>query len=89
MQQASIKQAFWDYKFSERQIKQRLENGTKREKIWIIGRIMENLPFNSIWKYVTLSQVKDFFPYLHLRPGFKKIWSYTLSLWGKHEKTSQ
>ena len=88
MQQASIKQAFWDYNFTERQLLQKLENGTKEEKAWIIGRILENLPFNSIWKYITLGQVKDFFPYLHLRPKIKQIWGYTFSLWGKHEKTS-
>ena len=82
MKQSSITQAFWDYKFSERQLLQKLEKGTKEEKIWIIGRILENLPFNSIWKYTTLTQVKDFFPYLHLHPRFQKIWSYTLALWG-------
>ncbi|MBI2017853.1 hypothetical protein HYS92_02275 [Candidatus Daviesbacteria bacterium] len=96
MQQASmnkfapsaLKQAFWDYNFSERQLLQKLEKGTKEEKIWIIRRILENLPFKSIWRYTTPAQVKDLFPYLHLRPKFKQIWSYTLSLWGKYEKTS-
>lgn len=88
MQQASIKQAFWDYNFTERQLLRKLENGTKKEKIWIIGRILENLPFNSIWKYITPNQVKEIFPYLHLRPKLKQIWSYTLSLWGKYEKAS-
>lgn len=87
MQQTSIKQAFWDYNFTERKLLQKLEHGTKEEKIWIIGRILENLPFNSIWKYITPNQVKDFLPYLHLRPKLKQIWSYTLSLWGKYEKT--
>jgi len=88
MRQASIKQAFWDYNFTERQLLKKLANGTKEEKIWIIGRILENLPFKSIWKYITLGQVKDFFPYLHFRPKIKQIWGYTLSLWGKYEKTS-
>ncbi len=88
MQQASIKQAFWDYNFTERQLLRKLTYGTKEEKAWIIGRILENLPFNSIWKYTTLTQVKEIFPYLHLRSKLKKIWSYTLSLWGKYEKTS-
>lgn len=61
MQQASIKQAFWDYNFTERQLLQKLENGT---------------------------QVKDFFPYLHLRPKLKQIWGDTLTLWDKYEKDS-
>lgn len=86
MQRPSIKQAFWDYNFTERQLVQKLENGTKEEKTWIIGRILENLPFNSVWKYTTLIEIKEIFPYLHLHPRFKKIWSYTLSLWGKYEK---
>lgn len=88
MQQASIKQAFWDYNFTERQILQKLTKGTKEEKTWIVGRLLENLPFNSIWKYITVLQLKEIFPYLYLRPQLKKIWGYTLSLWGKYEKTS-
>ena len=88
MQQVSIKQAFWDYNFTERQLMQKLAEGTKEEKAWIIGRILENLPINSIWKYITLAQIKDFFPYLHLRPELKRIWNYTLALWEKHEKTT-
>lgn len=88
MRQISIKQAFWDYNFTERELLQKLAKGTREEKAWIIGRILENLPFNSIWKYITLAQVKNFLPYLHLRPKLKQIWSYTLSLWGEHEKAS-
>ncbi len=86
MQQASIKQAFWDYNFTERQLLRKLTYGVKEEKAWIIGRILENLPFSSIWKYVTPKEVKEIFPYLHLRPKLKQIWSYTLFLWDKHEK---
>lgn len=88
MQSSSIKQAFWDYNFSERQLLQKLAKGTKEEKAWIIGRMLENLPFNSIWKYVTIEQVKEVFPHLHLRPKFKQIWYYTLSLWDRYEKNS-
>lgn len=88
MQQASIKQAFWDYNFTEHQLLRKLTKGTQGEKAWIIGRMLENLPFNCIWNYITLRQVKDFFPYLHLRPKLKQIWGYTLSLWDKYEKAS-
>lgn len=88
MQQASIKQAFWDYDFTERELTQKLKDGTKKEKAWIIGRMLENLPFNSIWKYITPRQVKEILPYLHLRPKLKQIWSDTLALWEKYEKAS-
>lgn len=88
MQQASIKQAFWDYDFTDQQLLKKLAEGTQREKVWIIGRMLENLPFNSIWKYTTPAQVKDLLPHLHLRPKLKRIWKYTLSLWGKYEKPS-
>ena len=87
MQQASIKQAFWDYNFTEHQLVQKLAKGTQEEKAWIIGRVLENLPFNSIWKYITPRQVEEILPYLHLRPKLKQIWSYTFSLWDKYEKT--
>lgn len=88
MNQASIKQAFWDYNFTQRQLLQKLSKGTKEEKAWIIGRMLENLPYSSIWKYITPKQVKEIFPYLHLRSKLKQIWSYTLSLWDKYEKGS-
>ena len=88
MRKASIKQAFWDYDFTERQLLKKLEEGTKQEKAWIVGRIMENLPFESIWRYVTLNQVRDLFPHINLRPQLKKIWRYTFSLWDKYEKAS-
>lgn len=88
MRQVSIKQAFWDYNFTQRQLLQKLAEGSKEEKAWIIGRILENLPYNSIWKYVTPKQVKEIFPYLHLRFRLKQIWGYTLSLWDKYEKNS-
>lgn len=88
MQQASIKQAFWDYNFTESQLLQKLSKGTKKEKAWIIGRILENLPYSSIWKYVTLRQVKEVLSYLHFHPKLKQIWGYTFSLWDKYEKAS-
>lgn len=88
MQQVSIKQAFWDYNFTERQLSQKLAKGAREEKAWIIGRMLENLPFNSIWKYLTYKQVKEIFPYLRLRPKLKQIWIYTLTLWDKYEQTS-
>lgn len=88
MQQASIKQAFWDYNFTEHQLLQKLSKGTKEEKAWVIGRILENLPFHSIWKYITPGQVKEIFPHLRLRPKLKQIWEYTFSLWDKYEKDS-
>ncbi len=86
MQQVSIKQAFWDYNFTERQLLQKLSNGTRNENTCIIGRILENLPYETIWRYITLSELKTYFSYLHLRPQIKKIWTYTLVLWNRYEK---
>lgn len=86
MKQVSITQAFWDYNFSEDELLSKLKSGTKEQKIWIIGRIIENLPYETIWRYVTLTQLKTYFPYLNMRPQIKKIWAYTLDLWNKYEK---
>ncbi len=86
MQQASIKQAFWDYNFTEQGLLKKLATGSKEEKTWIIGRIVENLPYDSIWKYITLKEFKEVFPKLHLRPKLKKIWDYSLDLWEKHDQ---
>lgn len=86
MKQASITQAFWDYNFSEKELVSKLNHGTREQKTWIIGRILEYLPYQVIWKYITLSKLKDYFPYLHLHPQIKKIWTYTIDLWSKHEK---
>ena len=86
MQQVSIKQAFWDYNFTERALRQKLIQGSRQEKVWIIGRIIENLPYEVIWQYITLAELKRVFPLLRIRPKLKEIWGYTLALWEKHEK---
>ncbi len=88
MKSASIKQAFWDYNFTKPELLKKLAKGTKDEKAWIIGRMLENLPLNSIWKYITPKQIKEILPYLHLRPKLRQIWSYTLFLWDKYDKAS-
>lgn len=88
MKQVSLKEAFWDYPLSEKELMVKLRRGTVREKAWIIGRIIEHLPYNSIWEYITLSQLQEVFPLLRLRKENKKIWSYALLLWNKHEKTT-
>lgn len=86
MKQVSITQAFWDYNFNEKELISRLKAGNEKQKAWIIGRIIENLPYQAIWSYVTLTQLRTYFPYLHLRPQIKKMWTYTLNLWNKNEK---
>lgn len=81
-----LKQAFWDYNFSEKELLAKLQRGTRKEKAWAIGRMLENLPFDTLWKYITLPQLRELFSSVHLRPKIKKIWQYTLNLWSKYEK---
>lgn len=83
-----LHQAFWDYKLTDREILSKLKSGTEEEKIWIIGRIIEHLPYDYIWRYITLSQLQAVFAKLHLRKENKKIWGYTLSLWKNNGKSS-
>lgn len=86
MKHTSLTQAFWDYNYSEREIEAKLNMGTREEKVWVVRRILENLPYEAIWKYITLSQLKEHFKDLRLRPQLKNIWEYTLALWDKYDK---
>lgn len=83
-----LQQAFWDYNLTEGEIIKKLKNGTDEEKAWVIGRIIEHLPFEIIWQYITLSELQEFFPKLRLRKENKKIWDYALSLWKSNGKSS-
>lgn len=83
-----LQQAFWDYNLNEKEIIKRLKDGTAEEKTWIIGRIIEHLPFDKIWQYITLSELEEVFPKLRLRKENKKIWGYALSLWKSNGKPS-
>lgn len=83
-----LQQAFWDYNLTEREIIKKLKGGTDEEKAWVIGRIIEHLPYGKIWKYITLNELQAVFPKLHLREENKKIWDYALSLWKNNGKSS-
>lgn len=83
-----LQQAFWDYNLSEGEIIKKLKGGSDEEKTWIIGRIIEHLPFEMIWQYITLSELQEVFPKLRLRKENKKIWDYALSLWKSNGKPS-
>jgi hypothetical protein len=57
----------WDYDLSENQVKTILKKGDETTQNWLVGRILESAKFADVWKYLSLSQIKQLFPKLKLK----------------------
>ena len=72
----------WDYELTEEQVRKILRGNNKVERQWLIARILTNAHFNDVWKYLTLKEVVDEFPHLHMRSQIKDAWQRALTVWG-------
>lgn len=83
------KQIFWDYDMTDEKMRRMLKSGTDWEKHWVASRILERAPFDQVWKFLTLKQVREMFPRLKFRPQMREVWVKALKAWGIYEKDSQ
>ena len=72
---------FWDYDITEDEIREILRSGDEAEKAWVITRILEYARWEDIWKYLTVDDIRENFDRLGLKPYFKELWAYALSIW--------
>lgn len=79
------KQIFWDYDMTDKRIRQMLSSGTEWEKVWVTSRILERAPFEKVWDFLTLDQIKEMFPKLQTRPEIKNVWRAALQVWSRDE----
>lgn len=71
----------WDYDLTEEGVRRILRGKNRTDRIWILSRILESARFEDVWKYTTLSDVREMFPALKLKPPIHRAWEYALSVW--------
>ncbi|MDP4011982.1 MAG: hypothetical protein Q8R00_00030 [Candidatus Nanoarchaeia archaeon] len=71
----------WDYDLTEKDVTRILHSKNEKEKSWITTRILESAKYEDIWRFLTLKQVKEIYPYLTLKKPVKDAWDYALSVW--------
>lgn len=73
---------FWDYDISDDEIHHLLRHGNPAEKAWIIARILEYARWDDIWRYLTVSDIRQNFVRLRFRrPQDRELWAYALERW--------
>ncbi len=73
----------WDYALSEEQVREILRGTNETEKIWMMSRILESAKFEDVWEYLTLREVRAYFPKLKLKPAIRDVWAFALEAWGE------
>ena len=71
----------WDYPLSEAQVNEILKGKDEVKKRWIATRILESARLDDVFKYLTLSEIKQLFPYLKMKKSVKKAWERALNAW--------
>lgn len=75
---------FWDYQITQTRLK-RLAKGLEGEtsQIWAISRLLESAPYEEIWQFVSLEDLRKIFPKLKLKKPIQKAWQRTLEVWSE------
>lgn len=71
----------WDYDLTEDDVRRILKGDNETEKIWMMSRIVGHAAYDDVWKYITYTELKEWFPKLQLRPQLRRVWEYALSVW--------
>jgi hypothetical protein len=79
----------WDYDITEAEFRAKLAGDNEHDTAWAIARLLEAARWDDIWKYVTLKQVRDWFPRLQLRREVRSVWEYAFSVWDQPDDARQ
>ncbi len=71
----------WDYNLSEKQVHGILKGEDKVKKQWIVTRILESASFDDVFKYLTLSEIRQLVPGLKMKKSVKRAWERALDAW--------
>jgi len=74
---------FWDYDLTDADLRAILAGHNETEIAWVMTRLLEAARWDDIWKYLRLSQVREWFPRLKLRPQTRAVWEHALAVWGQ------
>ncbi len=73
----------WDYDLTEEDVRAILRGDNEYEKIQMMVRILESARWDDIWRYLTLAQVKRYWPQLQrrMRVQVRDAWAWALEVW--------
>jgi hypothetical protein len=73
----------WDYDLTEEDVRAILGGDNEFEKLWVMVRILESARWLDIWRYLTLDQVRYYWPKLHrgMRREVRDAWAWALEVW--------
>lgn len=73
----------WDYDLDEEDVRAILRGDNEFEKVQMMVRIMESAKREDVWRYLTLSEVKRYWPQIsrRMRHQVRDVWSWALEVW--------
>jgi len=74
---------FWDYKLTEKNLREILASGDGIKKRWAMARLVESAPFEEIWDYINLKELQKNFPHLKLKEPVRAVWQKALKIWSQ------
>jgi len=73
----------WDYDLTEEDVRAILRGDNEYEKLWVMVRILESARWLDIWQYLTLAQVRHYWPKLYhrMRREVRDVWAWAIEVW--------
>ncbi len=72
----------WDYDDDEDDIRAMLQGGDPDARAWAISRILSHARYEDIWRYLTVSMIRDNWNRLTFWPKEREeIWAHALEVW--------
>lgn len=75
----------WDYDLTEDDVRTILRGDNEYEKVQMMVRILESARWEDIWQYLTLAEVRRYWPQLYrrMRRPVRDVWAWALEVWDR------
>jgi len=75
---------FWDYDLGEEDLRAILAGDDEERKVWVISRLLNAAPWDEIWSYLTVDDIRAHFPRLRFRSShLRELWAHALEVWSR------
>ncbi len=74
---------FWDYKLTEKNLREVLASRDEIRRRWAMARLVESAPFDEIWDYIGLKELQKDFSHLKLKEPVRAVWQKALKVWSQ------
>jgi hypothetical protein len=79
---AAIPYFLWDEPMSVAQLKERLRNASRPERIRLLGKIMREARDTDVWKFTQPEEVQELWPDICLHLGRRRaFWEFLFKHW--------